>query len=124
MTVNDQKITRAPNTRCCEAVSGFSSEDAQQLSQDLDILAHPIRLQILTILARNGGQICVCDLESALPIKQPTVSHHLKLLREAGLLNNERQGPWVYYVIRRDVLAALQERISAWLTRVTASPSE
>ena len=72
----------------------LSAEAAQQFSDDLQILAHPIRMHILDILGRSAGQVCVCDLEAALPVKQPTVSHHLRLLREAGLIDCERQGLW------------------------------
>jgi ArsR family transcriptional regulator, arsenate/arsenite/antimonite-responsive transcriptional repressor len=71
-----------------------------------------VRLQILDVLARHAGQVCVCDLESAVPVKQPTVSHHLRLLREAGLVDSERHGQWAYYFIRREALAALRERVA------------
>ncbi len=84
---------------------------ARALSDDLTTLGHPIRLQILDLLAQRDGQVCVCDLEAALPVKQPTVSHHLKLLREAGLIDSERRGLWAYYFIRPEQLAALRARI-------------
>jgi ArsR family transcriptional regulator len=89
----------------------LSAEVAQQFSDDLQILAHPIRIQILTMLAASPGQVCVCDLEAALPVKQPTVSHHLKLLRDAGLIDCERRGLWAYYFVNRPALAALRARI-------------
>ena len=57
----------------------------------------------------------VCDLETALPVKQPTVSHHLRLLREAGLIDCERCGLWAYYFVRRDAVVALRERLGARL---------
>jgi len=63
------------------------------------------------MLAHSAGQVCVCDLEAALPVKQPTVSHHLKLLRDAGLIDCERHGLFAYYVVNRNVLAALRSRI-------------
>jgi ArsR family transcriptional regulator len=90
-------------------------EEAEQLSEDLQILAHPIRLQILGILSRHEGQVCVCDLEAALPVKQPTISHHLKLLRDAGLVDCEPHGLWAYYFVRREALAELRARISGRL---------
>jgi ArsR family transcriptional regulator, arsenate/arsenite/antimonite-responsive transcriptional repressor len=90
----------------------LSAEAAQQFSDDLQILAHPMRMQILNILGRSAEGMCVCDLEAALPVKQPTVSHHLRLLREAGLIDSERQGLWAYYFIRREGLAALRVRIA------------
>ena len=101
------------NESCC--VPGLApridTAEARQLSDDLGVLAHPIRLQILDMLAQCDGQVCVCDLESALPVKQPTVSHHLKLLREAGLIDCERRGLWAYYFVRREAVAELRTRL-------------
>jgi ArsR family transcriptional regulator len=71
-----------------------------------------VRLQILGVLLRNEGKVCVCDLEAAVPVKQPTVSHHLKLLRQAGLIDSERQGLWAYYYVKRDALDTLRARIA------------
>ena len=106
--------TRKLGTRCCDGVAApLSAEVARQFSDDLQILAHPVRIQILTMLAASAGQVCVCDLESALPVKQPTVSHHLKLLRDAGLIDCERRGLWAYYFVNRPALAALRVRITA-----------
>lgn len=103
--------------RCCDEDLSVRMEPAEavRLSDDLQILAHPVRLQILDLLARHAGQVCVCDLEGALPIKQPTVSHHLRLLREAGLVDSERHGLWAYYFVKHDSLAALRTQISAQL---------
>jgi DNA-binding transcriptional ArsR family regulator len=70
--------------------------------------SYPIRIQILAMLAASAAQVCVCDLEAALPVKQPTVSHHLKLLRDAGLMDCERRGLWAYYFVDRPALAALR----------------
>ena len=76
---------RKRGVRCCSnAEPRLTAEAAQQVSDDLQILAHPIRLQILDLLAQSEGQVCVCDLEAAVSVKQPTVSHHLRLLRDAG----------------------------------------
>jgi ArsR family transcriptional regulator len=93
----------------------LTADEAHALSDDLATLAHPIRLQILGMLAAHEGQVCVCDLEAALPVKQPTVSHHLKLLRDAGLVEVERHGLWAFYSVRREVLAALRDRIASGL---------
>jgi len=104
--------------RCCEGGVGcahLTPEVAQSLSDDLSILAHPIRLQILDMLAHHAGQVCVCDLEAALPVKQPTVSHHLKLLRAAGLIDCERHGLWAHYFVKRDALGQLYRRINGHL---------
>ncbi len=110
---------RALGERCCDphARSQLSSQDAVQLADDFDVLAHPIRLQLLDVLARNEGRVCVCDLEAAVPVKQPTVSHHLKLLRAAGLIEREKVGLWAYYRVNRQALARLRERMVATLGR-------
>ncbi len=67
-------------------------------------LADPHRLTILATLASSAGEVCVCEFTSALPLNQPTVSHHLKVLREAGLVTSERRGTWVYYRLAPDAL--------------------
>ena len=108
---------RRRGERCCvpSARPVVSTVAAGRLTGDLATLAHPIRLQLLDVLLRNEGRVCVCDLEAAVPVKQPTVSHHLRLLREAGLVTSERDGLWAYYRVRRDALTALRERIAAGL---------
>ena len=106
---------RPLGTRCCDEVTEtqISADEAKELTDGFQILGHPIRLQLLDILARHGGQVCVCDLESAVPVKQPTVSHHLRLLREAGVIDCERHGQWVYYFVKREKLAALRAQTTA-----------
>jgi len=76
-------------------------------------LGDPVRLRLVSLIgARDGGEVCVCDLTSAFELSQPTISHHLRVLREAGLIDSERRGTWVYY---RLVPAAL-ERMAALLS--------
>ena len=108
---------RKRGTRCCDPATPtrLATTAAQQLSDDLQLLAHPIRLQILDLLLAREGEVCVCDLDSALPVKQPTISHHLKILRAAGLVDVDRQGLWAYYTVRREALAALRQRITGHL---------
>ena len=100
--------------RCCDSdvQSSMSMAEATRATEDLAILAHPVRMQLLDVLSRKEGMVCVCDLESAVPVKQPTVSHHLRLLREAGLIHAEKQGLYAYYRVDRDVLDALRVRIT------------
>jgi ArsR family transcriptional regulator len=107
-------VERRRGTRCCagELEPRLDPAAASQLSADLQILAHPVRLQILDLLLQHAGKVCVCDLEAALPVKQPTVSHHLRLLRAAGLIDSERQGPWAYYFVQHDALRQVQARIA------------
>jgi ArsR family transcriptional regulator len=101
--------------RCCDrsARPSISSPEAARLAGQLQLLSHPVRLQLLDVLARNEGGVCVCDLEGAVPVKQPTVSHHLRILREAGVIDAERVGQWMYYRIRRDALVALRGRLGS-----------
>lgn len=103
---------RARGTRCAVGPrSKIDLEPLERLSADLELLVHPVRLAILNILVRRGGQVCVCDLEGALPVKQPTVSHHLRLLREAGWIDTVRKGVWAYYFVRPDVVRAVRARV-------------
>lgn len=104
---------------CCgETGAERAMSDVQRATADLEILAHPVRLQLLDMLVRAEGAVCVCDLEAALPVKQPTVSHHLRLLREADLVQSERHAQWAYYRVNRESLDALRDRIGAELTRL------
>lgn len=78
-------------------------------------LGDPVRLRILSLIAgHEGGQCCVCEITPAFALSQPTISHHLKMLREAGLLDSERRGTWVYYRVDPTAL----QRLSAALTAV------
>ena len=106
-------LDRQLGERCCDvqARPSRSYAEATSIAASLEQLAHPVRLQLLDILARNEGRVCVCDLEASVPVKQPTVSHHLRLLREAGLIESEKVGQWVYYRIRRDAARALRDRV-------------
>jgi ArsR family transcriptional regulator, arsenate/arsenite/antimonite-responsive transcriptional repressor len=82
-------------------------------AQVFKALGDPVRLRLLSLIgAHQGGEVCVCDLTTAFELTQPTISHHLKVLREAGIITSERRGTWVYY---RLVPAAL-ERVGALLT--------
>jgi ArsR family transcriptional regulator, arsenate/arsenite/antimonite-responsive transcriptional repressor len=86
---------------------------AAGLANVFKALGDPVRLRLLSLIgAHQGGEVCVCDLTSAFNLAQPTISHHLKVLREAGIITSERRGTWVYY---RLVPAAL-ERMAALLT--------
>ena len=88
---------------------------ATEVTADLEILANPVRLQLLDMLARKEGEVCVCDLEAAVPVKQPTVSHHLRILREAGLIHGDKRGLYMYYRVDRVALRGLRDRIAASL---------
>jgi ArsR family transcriptional regulator len=83
---------------------------ATGLAQVFKALGDPVRLRLLSLIgAHRGGEVCVCDLTTAFDLTQPTISHHLKVLREAGIITSERRGTWVYY---RLVPAALERMAS------------
>lgn len=99
---------------CCSPLTStpLSAEQAEQVAPLLKALADPVRLRLLSLVAAHeGGEACVCDLGDAFDLSQPTISHHLKVLHEAGLLGREKRGTWVYYSVRREALAALADLI-------------
>ena len=100
----------APVTDCCASVlrGPLGQEEAERLAAALNVVADPTRLRLLSLLASHpGGEACVCDLVAPLDLSQPTISHHLKILHEVGLLERSKRGVWVYYSIRREALADL-----------------
>lgn len=95
---------------CCAPLSqgALSQEQAEQVAPLLKALADPVRLRLMSLVASNpGGEACVCDLAGAFDLSQPTISHHLKVLHESGLLDREKRGVWVYYRARGQALASL-----------------
>lgn len=86
---------------------GLKATTVAEIAADLRVLADPVRLQLLDVLSRNEGMVCVCDLEAAVPVKRPTVSHHLGILRRAGIVDSERRGLWAYYFLNRARLDGL-----------------
>jgi ArsR family transcriptional regulator len=95
---------------CCAPVTreALTAEQAADLAGVLKALADPVRLRLLSLIASHaGGEACVCDLTDEFDVSQPTISHHLKVLREAGLLASERRASWVYYRVVGDRVALL-----------------
>ena len=95
---------------CCPPLSQepLTAEQAQQVAPLLKALADPVRLRLMSLVASHpGGEACVCDLTGAFDLSQPTISHHLKVLHDAGLLQREKRGVWVYYRARTGALASL-----------------
>ncbi len=96
-----------------------SESAAAGLAQVFKALGDPVRLRLVSLIgAHQGGEVCVCDLTSAFDLTQPTISHHLKVLREAGIIDSERRGTWVYYWL----VAAALERMSALLSLPAGRP--
>jgi ArsR family transcriptional regulator len=88
----------------------LSQEEAQRLGQALKAIADPARLRLLSLIqAQPGGEACVCHLTEPLGLSQPTVSHHLKVLLQAGLVEREQRGSWAYYRVTPKPLAALRD---------------
>jgi ArsR family transcriptional regulator len=96
---------------CCEPLGSarFDEADAVELAKGFHALADPIRLRLLSMIASNGAAgACVCDLVEPSGRSQPTVSHHLKILREAGLVTAEKRGTWAWYFVQPDRVDALK----------------
>jgi ArsR family transcriptional regulator len=108
------KTKRPAGEACCEPVVYPDVErgDAIRMAAVAKALGDPIRLQLVDVLRKHAGKVCVCELVPLFDISQPTLSHHLKKLRDAGIVDSERRGLWAYYYVRRD---ALQE-LTAWLS--------
>jgi ArsR family transcriptional regulator, arsenate/arsenite/antimonite-responsive transcriptional repressor len=103
-------LTPAETVACCPplAAEPLSQAQAEQIAPLLKALADPVRLRLMSLVASHpGGEACVCDLNDAFELSQPTISHHLKVLHEAGLLDREKRGVWVYYRASTQALASL-----------------
>jgi ArsR family transcriptional regulator len=113
-------LTLAPKTKrpagevCCEPVAlpGVSKDDAARLAAVAKALGDPIRLQIVDVLRAHAGEVCVCELVPLFDVAQPTLSHHLRKLRDAGIVGVEKRGLWSYYYVHPDAL----EGVKQWLS--------
>jgi ArsR family transcriptional regulator, arsenate/arsenite/antimonite-responsive transcriptional repressor len=108
------KTKRPAGEPCCEPVvyPDVEREQAEQMAALAKALADPVRLQLVDVLRKHAGKVCVCELVPLFDLSQPTVSHHLKVLRDAGLVDSERRGLWAYYYVIPDAL----EELAAWLS--------
>jgi ArsR family transcriptional regulator len=109
-------LTPTDAAACCPPLSAqpLSQEQAEQIAPLLKALADPARLRLMSLVASHaGGEACVCDLNEAFDLSQPTISHHLKVLHDAGLLDREKRGVWVYYRARAQALASLSTLIGS-----------
>jgi ArsR family transcriptional regulator len=113
-TIELDSAVRNAVAQCCPSVlaSPLDATEAAQLALGFTALADPVRLQVLSILAAAPeGEVCVCDFVEPLGKSQPTVSHHMKILADAGLVHGERRSKWVYYSLDRGRLASLRATI-------------
>ncbi len=108
------KTKRAAGERCCEPVvyPDMERDQALRMAVVAKALGDPIRLQLVDVLRKHAGKVCVCELVPLFEISQPTVSHHLKVLRDAGIVGSERVGLWAYYYVIPEAL----EELSRWLS--------
>jgi ArsR family transcriptional regulator, arsenate/arsenite/antimonite-responsive transcriptional repressor len=104
------ELTPVQTVACCSPLANqpLTSEQAERIAPLLKALADPVRLRLLSLVASHAdAEACVCDLNDAFDLSQPTISHHLKVLHEVGLLDRTKRGVWVYYSIKSDALADL-----------------
>ena len=119
MTISAADIQERPALpladMCCAPLlrEPITARQAADLARLLKALADPTRLRLVSMVAAHeDGEACVCDLTEPLGLTQPTVSHHLKVLREAGIVGSERVGLWAYYFVIPDAM----KELSAWLS--------
>jgi ArsR family transcriptional regulator len=107
------KQKRAAGERCCEPVVYPDVERAQarRMAKIAKALGDPVRIELIDVLRKHAGKVCVCELVPLFDLSQPTISHHLKVLRDAGLVESERQGLWAYYY----VLPGVIDEFAGWL---------
>ena len=103
-------LTPLQAVACCAPLLAepMSTDQAEQVAALLKALADPVRLRIMSLVAAHaGGEACVCDITDAFELSQPTISHHLKVLHELGLLDREKRGVWVHYRVNADALRSV-----------------
>ncbi|MCA1726509.1 MAG: metalloregulator ArsR/SmtB family transcription factor [Actinobacteria bacterium] len=109
------KLIARIEPQCCPSVleAPLKRDAAETLAGALRVLADPARLQLVSLLgAQPSGEACVCDLMVPLGLSQPTVSHHMKVLRDAGLVEREQRGKWAFYRLRHDALRLLSRSLA------------
>ena len=108
------KQKRPAGEPCCEPVvyPDVERAEAQRMAAIAKALGDPVRLQLVDVLRKHAGKVCVCELVPLFDLSQPTVSHHLKVLRDAGIVGSERRGLWAYYYVVPDAVTEL----SGWLS--------
>ena len=104
------ELTPVQTVACCSPLlhEPLTADQAERVAPLMKALADPVRLRLLSLVASHAdGEACVCDLNDAFELSQPTISHHLKVLHESGLLERSKRGVWVYYQVRSEALADL-----------------
>ena len=109
-------VVEVPDAPCCPSVlaAPLGAEEAADMAKGFSALADPARLRILSMLAvAPDGEVCVCNFVGPVGKSQPTISHHLKILGDAGLVHGDRRGKWVWYSLDRERLARLRAALDA-----------
>ena len=108
------KQKRPPGEPCCEPVvyPDVEREQAARMAKIAKALGDPVRIELVDVLRKHAGKVCVCELIPLFDLAQPTISHHLKVLRDAGLVESERRGLWAYYY----VLPGAIDEFATWLS--------
>ena len=104
------QLTPVETVACCAPLTQepLTAAHAERIAPLLKALADPVRLRLLSLVGSHAdGEACVCDLNDAFDLSQPTISHHLKVLHESGLLDRSKRGVWVYYRVKPETLADL-----------------
>jgi len=109
------KQKRPAGEPCCEPVvyPEIAREQAERTAAVAKALGDPVRMQLVDVLRKHAGQVCVCELVPLFDLSQPTISHHLKVLRDAGIVGSERRGLWAYYYVEPGALSDLAGWLSA-----------
>jgi ArsR family transcriptional regulator, arsenate/arsenite/antimonite-responsive transcriptional repressor len=109
------KQKRPAGEPCCEPVvyPDIERARAERMAAVAKALGDPIRMELVDVLRKHAGEVCVCELVPLFDLSQPTVSHHLRVLREAGIVGSERRGLWAYYYVNPEAV----EELSAWLSK-------
>jgi ArsR family transcriptional regulator len=109
--VVEPKTKRPAGEPCCEPVvyPNVDRDHAARIAELAKALGDPVRLQLVDVLRKHAGKVCVCELVPLFDISQPTLSHHLKKLRDAGIVDSERRGLWAYYYVMPEAVKELSE---------------
>ncbi len=108
------KQKRPAGERCCEPVAhpSVDAAEAAEIAALAKALSDPVRVQLVDVLRSHAGEVCVCELQPLFDISQPTLSHHLKKLRDAGVVGVERRGLWAFYYVNPSSLEVLDRWLS------------
>ena len=108
------KQKRPKGEVCCEPVvyPEIERDEAERMAVVAKALGDPVRMQLVDVLKKHAGKVCVCELVPLFDLSQPTISHHLKKLRDAGIVGSEREGLWAYYYVKPEAL----KELTTWLS--------